>query len=126
MDKVVHFEIPAEDMDRATAFYEKTFQWKINFMPEYKYAMVYTGEVDEKFMHKEKGVINGGMMTRSEKIKNPVITIDVADIDVALKNVEMNGGKVIMSKIQVGDMGLSAYFEDTEGNILGVWQSLKK
>ena len=126
MDKVVHFEIPADDVKRAENFYCSTFGWKLNSIPEMKYTIVNTVEVDEKHMPKESGAINGGMMKRSEKVKNPVITISVKDIDVALKEVEKNGGKVIVPKITVGDMGLSAYFQDTEGNVLGIWQYLKK
>lgn len=43
MDKVVHFEIPADDMDRAQKFYKTVFGWHIVAMPEYKYAMLHTG-----------------------------------------------------------------------------------
>jgi|SRR3989338_4280407 len=125
MDKVIHFELPVEDMDRAKKFYESAFQWNVNFVPEYKYAMVYTSPIDEKFMHKEKGTINGGMMKRNDKVKSPVITIGVENIDKAIENIKKNGGKIIGDKIKVGDMGISAYFQDTESNILGIWQNLK-
>ncbi len=87
--------------------------------------MVYTGEVDEKYMLNGKGAINGGMLKRQEPIKNVVITINVKDIDEAAKKLEKAGGKVIREKMKVGEMGLAAYFEDTEGNVLGLWQSLK-
>ena len=52
--------------------------------------------------------------------------IPVEDIDQSLKNLEKAGGKIVMPKSKVGDIGLSAYFQDTEGNVLGVWQSLKR
>src|SRR3989338_8215215 len=85
MDKVVHFEIPADDLKRAEKFYEKTFGWSINSMPEMKYTIVRTAEVDEKFMPKEVGSINGGMFKRTDDLKNVVITIDVKNIDKSLK-----------------------------------------
>ncbi len=124
MDKVVHFEIPADDMTRAAEFYKNVFGWQIQAVPAMRYTMVRTVDVDDKFMPKESGAINGGIMNRGQ-IKNPVITINVANIEEAAKKVESSGGKIVMQKFQVGDMGYAAYFQDTEGNILGLWQSLK-
>lgn len=126
MDKVVHFEIPADDMERAQKFYEAVFGWKIDLVPEFKYAMVATVERDPNTqMPKEPGAINGGIMQRNQ-IKNPVVTISVKDISAAQKHVEKAGGKVVMPAFKVGDIGLSAYFQDTEGNVMGLWQQLKK
>jgi uncharacterized protein len=77
-------------------------------------------------MPKEPGAINGGMTKRNNEVKNPVITIDVQDIDVALKNVEKLGGKTVQKKQPVADMGFTAYFRDTEGNIVGLWQTARR
>ena len=126
MDKVIHFEIPVEDMSRAHKFYQKVFGWQIKSVPEVNYTLVYTTPVDDKQMHLNKGAINGGMLQRQGVIKSPIITINVEDIDQSLKNLEKAGGKIVMPKSKVGDIGLSAYFQDTEGNVLGVWQSLKR
>ena len=63
------------------------------------------------------------MLKRQGPITSPVITIEVAEIDDALKTIEQLGGKVQLGKTPVGDMGFSAYFTDTEGNTLGLWQS---
>ena len=68
MDKVVHFEIPVDDLKRAQNFYKIIFGWTIEPMPKMNYTILITVEVDEKFMPKEKGAINGGMMKR-DKIK---------------------------------------------------------
>ena len=54
---------------------------------------------------------------------NVTVTISVPDIDAALKNISKLGGKESGKKMPVGDMGWSAYFEDTEGNIIGLWQN---
>ena len=62
MDKVVHFEIPADDMKRAQDFYKNLFGWKISEVPGVNYYFVITTEVDEKNMAKEPGAINGGML----------------------------------------------------------------
>jgi predicted enzyme related to lactoylglutathione lyase len=63
------------------------------------------------------------MLARQEPITSPVITIDVDDIEAALKRVEELGGKVLRDKMAVGEMGFAAYFADSEGNVLGLWQS---
>ena len=112
MDKVVHFEIPADDLKRAEKFYEKTFGWSINSMPEMKYTIVRTAEVDEKFMPKEVGSINGGMFKRTDDLKNVVITIDVKNIDKSLKIIEKNGGNILRKKTNVGDMGFVIIISD--------------
>ena len=125
MDKVIHFEIPVDDMKRAEGFYKKVFGWNVEFVPEMNYILLRTTEIDEDKMPKEAGAINGGMIKRNDTIKNPVITINVENIKKALENIKKNGGNVVMEPFQVGDMGLAAYFKDTEGNVLGIWQNLK-
>lgn len=125
MNKVVHFEIPADNIERVRGFYADVFGWKINAMPDMDYTIFHTGPTDEKGMALEKGFINGGMMKRAGEIKNPVITIDVADIDEYAKKIITAGGRVIRPKMDVGDIGYAAYFRDTEGNIMGLWQNKK-
>ena len=127
MDKVVHFEIPAEDMARAQKFYQDAFGWKVDAMPEMGYAILITTPIDEqKHMPKEPGAINGGMMKRQEPIKSPVITINVNNIDDAALKLEKAGGKIVRAKMPVGDFGYAAYFKDTEGNVVGLWQAIMK
>ena len=122
MDKVVHFEIPADNVERAKKFYIKVFDWKMESIPDMEYTMIQTTAVDEKHMPTEPGAINGGMMKRQDPVKSPVITIAVQDIEETMKNVKKMGGESIRGKMQVGDMGYAAYFKDTEGNIIGLWQ----
>ena len=123
MDKIVHFEIPADNLARAKKFYSTVFGWKMNEMPEMDYVIVQTVELDENGMPKEQGAINGGMLKREDPVKSPVVTISVKSIDEAAKTIEKNGGKIIRSKMPVGDMGFAAYFKDTEGNAIGLWQN---
>ncbi len=123
MDKVVHFEIPFDDEKRAQSFYSKVFGWKLNPVPEMMYTLVNTVDVDSNNMPKEVGAINGGLMKR-DQIKSPVITIGVGDIEKAAEKIRKEGGTIIMDPVKVGDMGMSAYFMDTEGNVIGLWQNL--
>ncbi len=124
--KVVHFEIPADNVERAKSFYQKAFGWQINQYPGMEYHMVGTAPSNEQGMPTEPGAINGGMTKRQDPVKNTVITIDVSDIDSSLKSIEKLGGKIVQKKQPVADMGFTAYFKDTEGNIVGLWQSARR
>ncbi len=124
MDKVVHFEIPADDVERAKNFYKKVFDWKMEAFPDMEYTMIQTTAVDENHMPTEPGAINGGMMKRQDPVKCPNITIAVQDIEETMKNVKKMGGELVRGKMQVGDMGYAAYFKDTEGNVIGLWQNI--
>jgi predicted enzyme related to lactoylglutathione lyase len=123
MDKVVHFEVPFEDGDRATGFYRDAFGWELNSMPQFQYVMVTTTPTDEQSRPSEPGAINGGMLKKQGPIQSPVITIGVDDIDEALARIEKLGGKVAIGRQPVGEMGFSAYVHDTEGNLIGLWQN---
>ena len=128
MDKVVHFEIPADDLERAQKFYKSIFGWDIikTPMPGAEYYIVHTVKTDKEGMPQELGAINGGMMKRMAKGEAPVIVINVANLDEYSEKVKKGGGRVVMPKMQVGDMGLYARITDTEGNIIGLWQDLKQ
>ena len=122
--KVVHFEVPADNMERAKKFYADVFGWEMPALdPVMKYQSVYTTKIDEKRMPMEPGAINGGIIPRQAPMKYPVITLQVDEIDAALESVEQNGGKVTMQKTPAGTMGFLAYFEDSEGNVMGLWQT---
>ncbi len=124
MNKVSHFELPADDITRARKFYSDVFGWASNEVPEMEYTMVQTGPTDEHGLTQEPGFVNGGMLQREEGLTAPIITIEVPDIDAAAEQVEANGGQVIISRQRVGDMGYSSYFKDTEGNTIGLWQNV--
>ncbi len=125
-NSVVHFELPADDIERARAFYQGAFGWTIEAYPGMDYQGVTTTEVDQQTrMPLEPGAINGGMARRSTEIPAPVLTIGVDDIDAALLAVEKHGGKVVQGRQPVGGMGFTGYFADPEGNVLGLWQSAR-
>ena len=126
MDSVVHFEIPAKDVKRASTFYSEAFGWSFNQFPSFEYWSIGTTASDKNGMPKSPGAINGGMGKQGVSAPKAVtVTIGVADIDEALANVKKLGGKPVGTKEPVGDMGFSAYFEDTEGNVIGLWQSTR-
>ena len=126
MSKVVHFEIPADDLDRAKSFYGSVFGWELRTVPMNggEYTSVMTTDVDEQTqLPTEPGAINGGMFERNEQLTSPVITIDVDGIDDALKQVEAEGGTTVTPRTAIPGMGAFAYFKDPEGNVLGLWET---
>jgi len=124
MDKVVHFEIPASNLQRAKKFYKGIFGWKTQDIPEMKYVMVHTVAVGKDRMPKEKGAINGGMMKKNNIVKAPVVTIHVKNINLSLGKIKKMGGKVMMEKTSIGEMGSIAYFKDSEQNVIGLFEGM--
>ena len=129
MDKVCHFEVPYDDKDRMESFYSGVFGWQFAPSPgDVPYTFAFTTEVNEQMMPKEAGGINGGTYQRAPEeapvSRSPVIVIEVDDCAQKIKDIEAAGGANVMGPQPVGDMGIYAQVKDTEGNIIGLWQSL--
>src|SRR3989344_7995000 len=106
MDKVQHFEIPADDMSRARKFYSNAFSWKITDVPNFpEYLMTYTVEVDEKFMAKEPNAINGGITKRTSDYNIPIMYITVDNLEASIEKIKSAGGSVITDIKDVPGMG---------------------
>jgi len=124
MDKVQHFEIPADDMARAKKFYSSVFGWEIKDVPGMEYAMADSVKTDEN--RQPVGGTNGGIIKRnSTNASVTSITITVDDADEAVKKVLKAGGKLLKEKQKFLAIGYVAYIKDTEGNVVGIWQSLR-
>ena len=126
MDKVVHFEIPVDDEARAKEFYGSVFEWDLNDADMgggVTYTTVGTVTTDDKMMPTEPGAINGGLMKRTSDTPTPVITIQVDSIDDSLKKVDAGGGNTIQPRTPIPGMGAFAYFKDSEGNVMGLWET---
>ncbi len=119
---VVHFELPADDQNRAREFYSSVFGWDFQVMPEMEYSLAMTTPMDEQGRPAVSGSINGGLFRRGD-LTAPVVTVDVDDIDEALAQIAARGGAVHRGKMEVPGSGWNAYFTDTEGNIVGLWQN---
>jgi predicted enzyme related to lactoylglutathione lyase len=123
MDGVVHFEIPADDAERAKAFYSTVFDWEMQDFPDMQYTIMMTTPIDEQSQRPTTpGAINGGLMSRSKDTPTPVITIGVDSVEEALKKVEAEGGTVITPSTPIPGMGAFGYFKDSEGNVMGLFQ----
>jgi hypothetical protein len=123
-DKVVHFELPYENKERASAFYSNIFGWKLIDIPDTAedssgYVMIHAARTDKNNMVSEKGAINGGLFKKEAVAKNPILVIGVAAINDTIKKIEELGGKVITPKMPIPN-GSYARVEDCEGNIIGL------
>ena len=124
--RVVHFEVPYDDGDRARGFYKDVFGWQLQEMPGMDYTLVMSGPSGDSGPT-EAGFINGGMLSRRESATpGPVIVVDVESIDASLEKISSLGGSTVVPKVPVGDMGFAAYFKDLEGNVIGLWETARQ
>ena len=112
-----HFAINADDVQRAKAFYEKTFGWEFRPWGPPNFYQVWNGG---------QGLF-GALQERREVIPGKPIygfeaSIGVEDIRATLKAAEAAGGRVLMQPYMIPGVGEIAYFEDSEGNLCGVAQ----
>jgi predicted enzyme related to lactoylglutathione lyase len=116
MARVVHFEINADDPERAAQFYTKVFGWKVEkWAGPLDYWLLMTGEG-------EPG-IDGAVTKRGDPPETTVNTVDVPSVDKCVAKVKENGGAVIVPKMPVPGVGWLAYCKDTEGNTFGLMQA---
>lgn len=116
MAKVQHFGIPADDVGRAQAFYAAAFGWSIDSYGE-DIAVIQPGGEEG-----EVGVIGGDIHRRTAP-EPPAAVITVDDLETALEAVERSGGRRVGDVVPMPGMGRFAYFEDTEGNRLRLWEN---
>lgn len=117
MPKVIHFEIPADNPERAVKFYESVFGWKVEkWAGPVNYWLATTG--DDKALG-----INGAITEKSEYVNATTNTIDVPSYEDAVKKIVEAGGKVLMPKSAVPGIGYMTYCKDTEGNVFGIMEN---
>jgi uncharacterized protein len=115
MPRVVHFEIGADDPQRACDFYTNVFGWEIRkWDGPHDYWLVCTGPEDEPG-------IDGGIFARQGPVGH-VNTIDVPDLDAFAARVTEHGGEVAVPRMPIPGVGHLAYCKDTEGSLFGILQ----
>jgi predicted enzyme related to lactoylglutathione lyase len=114
MPRVVHFEVHADDPERAVKFYAQALGWKIQRWGPMEYWLADTGP-------KSEPGINGAITRRNEKLAT-VNTASVPSLDEAMRAVKAAGGKVLTPKMTIPGVGYNAYCLDTEGNTFGIMQ----
>ena len=122
MPRVVHFEVHAEDPERAIRFYSALFGWTFtHWAGPMDYWLITTGPDDQPG-------INGDMVRRMGAIDGQAVlayvcTVDVASVDESLERATALGGQVALPKMPIPGVGWLAYAKDTEGNIFGMMQA---
>ncbi len=116
MPRVIHFEIPADDPQRAVRFYEQALGWQISTWggPD-DYWLAKTGEQPEMG-------IDGAIMRRQPG-QGVVNTVGVSSVDEYCRRVVEAGGRVLQPKMPIPGVGYFAYCADTEGNNFGIMES---
>jgi predicted enzyme related to lactoylglutathione lyase len=114
---IVHWEFWTDNPERLAAFYEKAFDWGIRHVPAMNIHMVETGG---------EGGINGGI-TKPEVPSDSKVAlyIDVDDLDAYVTRVANAGGKILVPKMDVPDVGQFSLFKDLDRRVLGLWQRQK-
>ena len=122
MPRVIHFEIHAENPERAVNFYRGLFGWEFTkWEGPMPYWLIKTGPDNAPG-------INGGLLPRQGAIDGQAViayvcTVDTANLDESLKKAQAGGAIVAVPKMPIPGIGWLAYCKDTEGNIFGMMQS---
>ena len=115
-NRVVHFEIPANQPEALTKFYGELFGWKFQKapIPGVEYWLCDTGS--------DGPGINGAVMQR-QNVQQPWMNyIDVASIDAALAKATQLGAQVALPKMAIPGVGAYAAVLDPQGNLFGLWE----
>ena len=112
MAKVEHFEIPADDVERAKAFYGGVFDFQFDDWDEDTVMIKPSGE---------DGM--GGDIHKRSTVPHPTIVITVDDLDETMAAVIANGGEQVGQVMPLGETARYGYFRDSEGNLVGVYDS---
>ena len=124
MDKtIVHFEIPAEDVEKLKSFYEKLFGWKFihSPIPGMDYWLIHTVPTDDQGMLERPG-LNGGMYKKDNEMQKPTNWISVEDVDSYMEKLVTLGGTVIVEKMKIPGVGWTAMGLDPERNQVALMQ----
>jgi len=115
--RVIHFELPADDPERASAFYHQVFGWTVSkWDGPVDYWLVTTGEEGQPGID--------GAIQRREEGATTVNTIDVPSVDAYVAKIVAAGGHVALPKMEIPGVGFMAYGIDTAGNVFGIMESL--
>lgn len=116
---IVHFEIPAQDVEKMSRFYSDVFGWKFTKaqMPEGEYWMISTGPRAKS--------VGGGMYRKTMEKETPRNYVAVDKMDKAIETFKSAGGTEVVGKQQVPDMGWSFIGMDPEGNLVGLYEAAR-
>ena len=119
MPRVIHFEIHAENPERAIGFYNDLFGWRFTRWGEQEYWLIETGAGSPG--------IDGGLVRRRGLVDGTAViayvcTVGVDSLADSLESAQTCGGSIALATSAVPGVGWLAYAKDTEGNIFGMIQ----
>jgi predicted enzyme related to lactoylglutathione lyase len=121
MPTIVHFEVPADDVERSRKFYSDLFGWKMEKWPGMESGMEYW--IINTTDNEGSKAVGGGMMKRQNPQQGITNFIDVTSVDEYSAKVQSLGGKIVAPKQAVPTMGFFAVCLDTENNTFGIWET---
>lgn len=122
---IIHFEIPANDVEKLKKFYEEIFGWTITLAPgPIEYWIIQTVPTDQNGMPQRPGV-NGGMFKKQNPQGKPINYFSVESINDFLEKIVKKGGKITQPKEEVPEVGWIAAAEDPEGNQFAILQPMR-
>jgi predicted enzyme related to lactoylglutathione lyase len=114
MSMIIHFEIPADDLERAKKFYSELFGWDILAVPGRRMYMLITSSGER--------AISGALTSRFNPLQKVINYITIPSIDEYSTKVEKLGGKIVVRKRAIPGTGYFAICLDTENNTFGIWE----
>ncbi len=116
---IVHVEIPAANLQAAGDFYAQVFGWKVEVDSVYNYAMFASeGGPGGGFVSTEVAP-DGGMM--QYKVDSLLVYLGSDDIEADLARIEAHGGKTVLPKTEIPQVGWFAIFTDPTGNHMALF-----
>ncbi len=114
--KIIHFEIPVENPEKAMKFYSEALEWTFErWEGPIPYWFTKSGP-------KSKPGIEGAIAQKESDEDIVVNTIGVDDINIVVKKIKKNGGTITNEVHAIPGVGWLAYFKDPDGNLFGIMQ----
>jgi len=110
----IHFEIPANDLNRARSFYNKLFGWEIHEVPGRKDYLLIASNGQER--------VSSSIIKRFNPRQTTIIYFDVPSVEKCSSRIQELGGKIVVPKKPVPGIGYFAICHDTENNSFGIWE----
>jgi predicted enzyme related to lactoylglutathione lyase len=114
MSMIIHFEIPADNLNRARSFYNKLFGWEIYEAPGRKNYLLITSDGQKR--------VSSSLIKRFNPRQTTIIYFDVPSVEEYSAKIQELGGKIVVPKKPIPGVGYFAICHDTENNSFGIWQ----
>lgn len=115
MNRIIHFEIAANNPEKVIEFYKTVFGWNVRQWGTHDYWLAFTGNKNEP------GIDGGFFKPRGPMPGNGFVnTIQVENVDEAAEKVKANGGKIVLEKTSIPTVGYLIYCTDVEGTVFGI------